>query len=317
MTEQIQKEEGHRPPPKVSVAMTTFNHADYVEQAIRSVMSQEAAFEYELLVGDDFSTDGTRDIVVGLQAEYPGRIVTILPEANLGNRGMALFRRVLDRVQGGYIAWLDGDDYWTSPEKLQIQADYMDARPECSMCFHDAEVEFPDGTWCDVRYTPTDQKEFSTVNDLWKENFIASCSPLFRRNSLLPLPAWYETAIFGDWPLYVLAALHGPIGYLKQTMAVYRYHGRGAWSHRSQTEQLEATILSLTHMGKHLDARFQRDIARSVGRRHFELAAAYARQGHRRIALRNLMAGLKQGSPRDLRSAREAVTTLMKRPQDG
>ncbi len=119
--------------PKVSVLMITYNHEQYIEQAVRSVMMQETDFDYELVIGEDCSTDRTREIVLRLKEEFPDKIRLLLPEKNLGM--IPNFVATYEACRGEYIALCEGDDYWTHPKKLQIQVDYMKGS-ECRMCFH-------------------------------------------------------------------------------------------------------------------------------------------------------------------------------------
>src|SRR5438552_5521342 len=121
---------------KLSVALLAYNHERYIAQALQSVLSQQLASAFEIVVGDDASTDGTREIISGFQRMHIDRLRTIFPDRNLGSHGNKMWRQVLEGCRGEYIALLDGDDYWTSPEKLQTQVAFLDTHPECVACFH-------------------------------------------------------------------------------------------------------------------------------------------------------------------------------------
>ena len=102
--------------PTVSVAMIAYNREPFIAQAIESVLMQETAFVVELVIGEDCSTDGTRRIVQAYARKYPNVIRALLPEKNLGiSRN---YEAVWQACRGKYIAWLDGDDYWRSPQKI-------------------------------------------------------------------------------------------------------------------------------------------------------------------------------------------------------
>src|SRR5437763_7128973 len=118
--------------PTVSVAVITYNHEQFIAQAIESVLMQETAFAVELVIGEDCSTDGTRRTVQAYAGKYPNVIRALLPEKNLGMAGN--YDAVLHACRGKYIAWLEGDDYWRTPQKLQKQVALMDANPHYSMC---------------------------------------------------------------------------------------------------------------------------------------------------------------------------------------
>ena len=120
-------------PPKVSVCVLTFNHARYVRQCLQSFVDQEVNFEFEVIVADDCSTDGTREIVKEFAARHPDYIRAVLNEKNLG--GSANFLNAHALARGEYIAQMDGDDY-ALPGKLQAQSDYLDEHPECRFVWH-------------------------------------------------------------------------------------------------------------------------------------------------------------------------------------
>ena len=171
---------------------------------------------------------------------------------------------VLRSCRGEYIALLDGDDYWTSHSKLQRQARFLDVHADCVICFHDVAVLLPDGTFCPQTYTTPPQKEISTLHDLFEGNFIATSSTMLRASAIPDLPEWFGTSPWEDWPLFILMAESGNIGFLNDTLGVYRYHGRGLWSQLDPVTQLEASIAFLLEMDERLDRRYSAWIQASV-----------------------------------------------------
>ena len=109
--------------PKVSVVVMTYNHRRFIEQALDSVLSQRTTFAWELLISEDCSTDGTREVVIDYQRRHPVRIRLLLSERNL--RSNAVVARGINAARGQYVAMLDGDDYWIHDDKLQRQADFL------------------------------------------------------------------------------------------------------------------------------------------------------------------------------------------------
>src|SRR3954463_15222753 len=109
--------------PKVSVAMITYNHAAFIAQALDSVLAQHTDFDFEIVIGDDASSDGTRKIIEEYQARWPKIIKPVFHQPNVGM--MKNFRQTLERCSGDYIAILEGDDYWTNQNKLTLQVDYL------------------------------------------------------------------------------------------------------------------------------------------------------------------------------------------------
>jgi glycosyltransferase involved in cell wall biosynthesis len=275
--------------PRVTTVITTFNHERYIADAIASVLAQEVTFEHQIVIGDDCSTDGTREIVMGFHRRHQDAIRLVLPARNLGHRGNVLFREILKIVGGEYVAMLDGDDYWISSTKLQQQVEFLDAHPACSMCFHDAFIELPDGTRASNRCTPDWVGSTVTCDELWRDCTIASCAPLMRKAILEDLPAWYQECVFGDWPLYFLAALQGPIGYLPTPMAVHRAHGRGMWSGATEEQQIRDVIVFFRQMRRRVPRRYRGGCRTSIARHRLKLAKALARNGSQRRAVVALM----------------------------
>ena len=105
---------------KVSVCMITYNHERFIAQAVESALMQETDFDYEIVIGEDCSTDGTRQVLLDLHDRHPDRIRLLLREKNIG--ASHNFVGTLEACRGEYVAFLDGDDYWTCPNKLQKQA---------------------------------------------------------------------------------------------------------------------------------------------------------------------------------------------------
>lgn len=258
---------------KVSAAITTFNHEEFVARAIRSALEQETDFDYEIVIGEDCSEDRTRDLVVELAREFPDRINLLPTSRNLGARRN--FARTIQACKGEYIAVLDGDDYWSSPKKLQAEADFLDQHSECSMCFHPVVLLYENGD--EVPLHPPWRKETYTIEDLIQRNFIMACSPMVRRGNFVDFPAWcYDNPDFpGDWVYLILNASHGRIGYIDQLMGVYRLHGGGEWSSKKHASRLRSTITMFDLLDAELNHRYKGSIDRS--KRRMRLKIAFAR----------------------------------------
>jgi glycosyltransferase involved in cell wall biosynthesis len=124
--------------PLVSVKMITYNHAPYIAQAIEGVLQQKTNFLFELVIGEDCSTDGTREIVFEYQKKYPDIIRVITSDRNIGGRKNSY--RATKACRRKYIAFCEGDDYWHQPLKLQKQVDYLESHPECGLVYSDYDV---------------------------------------------------------------------------------------------------------------------------------------------------------------------------------
>lgn len=270
---------------KVSVLTTTYNHERYIGQAMDSVLAQQTNFPWEQIVGEDCSTDGTRPIVESYQRRHPDQIKPILRERNVGRRKN--FLEAFRLCQGQYIAILEGDDYWTVPHKLQHQVDFLDAHPDHSICFHAVEARDQAGVQA-PKVVRADRARY-TLEDLLEKNVIPTCSVLFRNHLFDSFPDWYLQAPAGDWPLHVLNAQHGDIGYIDEVMAVYRIHAGGVWSPRISSDRRRQILLILELFYRNLDPVYRPKIEQSLARWHFKTinalliekdysgAAAYAR----------------------------------------
>jgi glycosyltransferase involved in cell wall biosynthesis len=226
-----------RPRPKVSVLMIAYNVEPYIAQALDSALMQDVDFDYEIVVGEDCSTDGTRAIVQDYARRHPDRIRLLTRERNLGmNRN---FVETLRAVRGEFVALLDGDDYWTSPTKLRRQVDFLESNPGFSICFHNAEVIYEDGSLAphpfhmpnpDRLISHHVPKPVSTLADLAGGNFMQTCSVVFRAGLYGELPDWYLQMPTFDWPLHLLNAERGDIRYFDEIMGVYRVRAGSFWS---------------------------------------------------------------------------------------
>ena len=164
--------------PLVSVLMVTFNHEKYIAQALESILMQITNFKYEIIIGEDCSTDNTKLIIRKFENKYPGRIFPIYHEANVGPM-RNVYEFTFPKCTGKYIAALEGDDYWTDPNKLQRQVDFLEANPDFSICFHNMQIIYENSPEKN-HLSNIEQKEISDINDLARYNYIYTASCMFR-----------------------------------------------------------------------------------------------------------------------------------------
>ena len=127
----------------VSIWCMCFNHEEYVAQTLDSFLMQETDFPFEVIVSDDASTDGTADIIRSYAEKYPDIFKPVLLEENQFSKGVNLFAQYFfQRTEGRYVAFCEGDDYWTDPKKLQIQVDFLEANPDYSACAHNTTLHY-------------------------------------------------------------------------------------------------------------------------------------------------------------------------------
>ena len=293
---------------KVSVLVMAYNHGAYIEQALESVLAQKTAFDFEIIISEDCSTDRTRDIVLDYDKRFPGRFRLLLSAANL--KSNEIVARGIRAARGDYIALLDGDDHWTSPGKLQRQADFLDCRPRCAICFHNAVVVYQDASREPYLWTAATQKEESTLEDIWAGNFIATASVMFRNHLIGHIPEWYIPMFpITDWPLHILNAEHGTIGYINEVMSVYRQHAGGLYSPKSEADKQAATKLFYRVMNANLEYRYDAIIRNACSKYFLEWAEEYISRGDMRRARACLLTSLLTGGVRD----RAAIVRIIKR----
>jgi glycosyltransferase involved in cell wall biosynthesis len=255
--------------PKVSVFVLTCNHSAWITEALDSALAQQAPFAFELLVADDCSSDGTREVVREYAERHPDRLRTFLPEQNLGVEGIWL--QAARQCRGEYIAILEGDDYWTSPHKLARQAALLDSRPGWSSSFHRATLFFDDDSRPSRPATPAFDRDVFELDDLIRACFIPFLTVMFRRDVLASVPEWAFSYRWFDWLFHLFCARRGPIGFLDEDMAAYRVHDRGNWSARDREAQLEEDLRVYDRLAGELPERREL-IDRCVENRRCQLA---------------------------------------------
>lgn len=270
--------------PKVSVLMTTYNHEEFIGQAVTSVLEQETDFDFEIVIGEDCSTDRTREILLDLQASSSQELRLLLRDQNWGRR-----RNFMDTFMsctGEYIALLEGDDFWTASDKLQKQANFLDSHSGFAVCFHRV-LKRHEASGREI-LVPASQpaRNRFTVRDLLQRNFIPTCSVMFRNRLFGEFPSWFRTTPSGDWPLHVLNALHGDISYIDEVMAVYRLHSGGVWSVRSPAEQKQRAIEILETLRRNLDPHYDRELVASLARWRIRLLYSIAQEEGGTAAMR-------------------------------
>jgi glycosyltransferase involved in cell wall biosynthesis len=210
----------------VNICMITYNHENYIAEAIESVLRQVTTFTTRLIIAEDCSTDRTGVICMEYAAKYPEKITMLDNASNIGM--MQNFVRCYRACEGKYIAFCEGDDYWTDPYKLQKQVDFLEANPDHSGCFHNVilkqQRDGENSEW--PLHESLSKDSFDTVDVLgpW---FIPSPSFVFVNYPGFILPDWFYNCTYGDLPFMLLLSLKGNFKYLNEIMAVYRLHDKG------------------------------------------------------------------------------------------
>ena len=210
----------------VSIFCPTYNHSKYIEQCLNGIVMQKTNFQFEVIVQDDASTDDSQKIIKEFAEKY-NFIVPVLHTENIYSKGGDLNEYFVKNAKGKYIAFCEGDDYWTDPYKLQKQVDFLEANPDYSICFHKVKLLENDKLIDD--YITKVPSETTAINDLAKGNYIHTPSVIFRNNLFKVYPESFYQSPVGDYFLHMLNAQYGKIRCINDCMAVYRVHHDSYW----------------------------------------------------------------------------------------
>ncbi|MBQ0142673.1 MAG: glycosyltransferase [Prevotellaceae bacterium] len=273
--------------------MLTYNHEKFIAKAIDHVLSQNVDFTYELIIGEDCSTDRTREICIDYQKKYPQLIKLILHPVNQG-----LIKNYVSLMQsavGKYIAVCAGDDYWCDDLKLQKQVNLMEVHPECTMCFTNAYEEYDDmqnGKQRDV-FSNIENKEYD-FDDVYKATIPAS-SVLFK-NHLLDFTFLLKRAYYAeDVVMQLKLAELGPaMGISDITMAYVRH--KGAIMNLLCTDREKKFKNSVSYslmMNEEFEGRYQSMFYVRISELYYLYAKGEYKRGFRLSSLKYLFFAMK------------------------
>jgi glycosyltransferase involved in cell wall biosynthesis len=253
-----------------SVCLITYNHAPYISQAIESVLSQEASFPYEICIGEDDSTDGTREICLEYAKKYPDKIRLFLRKEedkiyiNGEKTGKYNFIETRLACRGKYVALLEGDDYWIDNQKIQKQVDYMDQHPDCMFTAGRTLKEFTQTGEMTVVLNSTKDGKVS-YTDLFR-GIRGHTSSFCYRNHIMDIrDPIYIQSINGDWLSQLLLLEKGGTGFIhKDTFSVYRSTGSGIWSAKNSLQKFESNLATIKLYRHRVPCRFQKKYVRML-----------------------------------------------------
>jgi glycosyltransferase involved in cell wall biosynthesis len=221
--------------PLASVVMLVYNHAPYIAQAIESVLNQQTDFPFELVIGEDCSTDGTRELVKDYQRRFPEIVRTVMSEHNVGARKNGL--RTREACRGNYIAFCEGDDYWHDPHKLATQVRYLENNPGCGFvqtntrAYHEDTGEFTPSFLTRLGPCPVETYYEDVLCLRRAAGIVGVC---IKKTLLFDLMANNPELtsgefVMGDVQLCLEAARATQVAFIDKDMATYRIH-RGSLS---------------------------------------------------------------------------------------
>ncbi|MGZ8548075.1 MAG: glycosyltransferase, partial [Sulfuricurvum sp.] len=231
--------------PLVSIACITYNHENYIRETIESFLMQETDFPFEIVIGEDCSTDTTRQIIESYRTRYPNLIRIQYPESNGGFQNNLIF--TLKACRGEFIALCEGDDYWTDPRKLQKQANYLQKNPHCAITYAAVQAFDENG----IIYDYVGGAGFNLTQEQLQNchpiNTLTTCF----RNVLGGLPPEYYVTGYGDLFLWSLLSQYGEGHYINSILpSRYRIHAGGV--HSSQSLETKHIMLAETYFALYL-----------------------------------------------------------------
>ncbi len=235
--------------PLVSVKMLTYNHAPYIERAIEGVLGQETDFPFELVIGEDCSTDGTRNIVLDYAARYPHLIRVVTSDSNVGMHRNG--DRTSAALRGKYVAWCEGDDYWHRRDKLQIQVNYLEGHPDCGLVYADCDWYLIEEKRLIPAYSSSSKKTPAGpvgIEDIVSKRVdIRTCTVMAIRelvDEVVASDRYLFSDVFrmGDTQLWAEVSLRTHIHYLNVPLAVYQVHDDSATRCTTRASGLRFTV---------------------------------------------------------------------------
>lgn len=254
--------------PLVTIRCLVYNHEPFLRDCLEGFVMQHASFPFEAVVHDDASTDNSAAIIMEYAEKYPNIIKPIIETENQHSKHDRSLRRIMNEAcTGKYIAWCEGDDYWTDPYKLQRQIEYLESHPECSMSFHAVNV-VKDGAVVRILKHSIKEVDFSTNRIIsMGGSYVPSPSIVVRRNLFYEYPKFRNMADVGDYPLQVYAAIKGAVHYFPEIMGCYRIHG-GSWTASVSPEKnighLQNRIAWLKELDKYTNGEYRSAVFFSI-----------------------------------------------------
>ena len=285
---EIMKSWGYTEPPLVTVACVTFNHENYISDALDGILMQETDFPFEIIVHDDCSMDNTVNVLNKYAQKYPNLIKLVLQKENQYSKGIMPSKTTFKRASGKYISICEGDDYWIDSHKLQIQLDEMRKIEDCQMSFHSAIDVWEDKSKKDeITTKQANGNKLFSVNEiiLGGGGFCPTASLILEKEAVVNLPQWYDKALFGDYFLQIFGSLKGGALYIDRPMSVYRRNTPGSWSGTMQDismreKRFEKMMTTLDEMDRYFNRRFHSEILKIESDWYLRLALAYLHNNH-------------------------------------
>lgn len=271
----IQNWQGDIAKPLVSICCSTYNHESYINEALDSFLMQETDFPFEIIVRDDASTDNTANVIREYEKKFPSIIKPIYESENGFQKGIKPLATTMKHARGTYIAVCEGDDYWTDPNKLQLQIQKLKEHPQIKLSFHSAVICSKDR----IRRVIARRKKHDEIFPINKlilgdGGFCPTASLILKKEVLSDLPQWYyDNAPVGDYYLQVIAAFPFGALYIDRVMSAYREHNSN-WTAsqvicKNRLLFIDKNVRSLKQMNAFFKFVYNREIKVMIKKNYF------------------------------------------------
>lgn len=222
----------------VSVICNTYNHEMFVRDTLDGIVMQRTNFDFEVIVHDDASLDGTADVVREFERNYPHLIKPIYQTENQYSKGIGITRTItVPRAKGKYLAFCEGDDRWINPYKLQKQIDYMESHSDCSLCAHRAVMCDLETKTVSLFPNQRESRDYPIEEIMIAGgNLLATASYVMRKEVYETIPAEFFSRLIGDYQMMIHAASCGRVHCLQEPMAIYNFKAPNSTAVKRYTE---------------------------------------------------------------------------------
>lgn len=256
---------------QVSVCIVTYNQEKYIAECLESLVTQQTSFKFEIIVGEDCSTDGTRAIVQQYVEQYPDLIVPLFYEENVG--AVENVKRVYKAAKGKYIAHMDGDDM-ALPNKLQRQFDILEANPDCSICVHNMNAVDVKSQKMDRAFLLFEEKKYSLIDMYLINPFFIHSSKMFINKIDEYIDQLNVNAL--DTEVHIEQAKQGDIYFLSDNLGVYRQFVGITYSHGFVSSLVRERMISVY---ENIDTQyFNSDEIIEINKKYARMLLEYAYQ---------------------------------------
>lgn len=217
--------------PTVTVWCLTYNQKDFIKDALDGFVMQKTSFPFEVIVHDDASTDGTTDIVNDYVHKFPNIIKPMIETENQWQEGgLKHIISIMNEKhrRGKYIAFCEGDDFWTDPLKLQRQVDFLESHPDYSMCFHSAKKKFETNAVAWIDCENIQDKDYDAT-DVFVNWTIPTASVLCRKEAMDFYANLKHPEHIQNYDIFIIlsCAMVGKLRGMREQMSVYRIQCEG------------------------------------------------------------------------------------------